>query len=787
MVRFPGIAWRRTAVALGIAACVVGVVCWQRFWPARPNVLLITLDTTRADHLGSYGHAAALTPTLDALARSGVRLERAYATAPLTLPSHATMMTGLYPPEHGLRTNGKGRLAADVPTLARTLQKQGYRTGAFVGSFVLDSRFGLDQGFETYDDDLSGMARPHDELHRERPGNLVVDKALSWLGQNSGAPVFCWVHLYDPHFPYEPQAEDLARRFDKQPYDGEIAFVDRQVQRLVNFMTSGGRSSQTLVIVAGDHGEGLGEHQERTHGYMLYESTLRIPWMFSWPGQLPAGTVVRAPVSLVDLTPTVLECLHIAQPIGMTGRSLKPAFFGEPVTPSPCYAETDDPLLDRGWSGLRSFITPEWKFINTTIPELYRLTDDPGELRNLAQSEPRQRELLRGELADVEQRLVQRGTEQVALTAKEKRMLATLSYTAGQATPRPASDQPRADIKQMLVHQNRLEDALHLLAGGHLTAAEKLLRQVVGAVPDFYVAWGNLGLCLAEQGRFDEAVGCYQKVLTHDPDDMSALLNLAAARKAQNRIKEAEESLQQALQIEPDSADAWYALAGLSLHRGRAVEALSRYQQAVESDPEHAAAHRGLGDLLSEMGRLDESLEQYELSLKSDPQLVAALVNQGTVLARLGRLEAAANAFQAALKISPQDGLAHANLGRVLMQNKRIAEAIVHFNQAIETVPNDPLALMNLAWILATSKDAKLRDGARAVELARRGVKANAEKSARVWDVLAAACAETGQFTEAKTAISRAISLTPQRQSRTLQELRERQTEIHAGRPIREE
>ncbi|MBL8851835.1 MAG: sulfatase, partial [Planctomycetaceae bacterium] len=313
---------------LGGLLLIAGLVAgsWWMLAPRRPNLLLITLDTTRADRLGCYGYDGAKTPTLDALANSGARFSRAYATAPLTLPSHATMMTGLYTPEHGLRTNGKGRLHSEIPTLAESLQQAGYRTGGFVGAFVLDAEFGLNQGFDEYDADLSQSRRTDDPLHRERPGNAVVDRALAWLGADANEPFFCWVHLYDPHFVYQSHAAEFGDEFEQRPYDGELAFVDQQVQRLTGFLTSNEIAEDTLVIIVGDHGEGLGDHQEMMHGYMLYNSTLHVPWIVSWPGRIPSDVVVDEPVSLVDLMPTTLDCLGVPPPLDMTGQSLKPAF-----------------------------------------------------------------------------------------------------------------------------------------------------------------------------------------------------------------------------------------------------------------------------------------------------------------------------------------------------------------------------------------------------------------------------------------------------------------------------
>jgi arylsulfatase A-like enzyme len=442
----------------GIAA---GLIWWST--PRRPNFLLITLDTTRADRLGCYGHAGARTPTLDALAKSGVRFSQAYATAPLTLPSHATMMTDCTRPSMGCGPTKPP--AFEIPTLAETLQQTGYRTGAFVGAFVLDATFGLHRGFDKYDADLSQTRRTDDPLHRERPGNVVVDRALEWLGVAAQRPFFCWVHLYDPHFPYQPHVDVFGEDFQEQPYDGELAFVDRQVARLTEFLKSNGLTENTLVMVVGDHGEGLGDHQETMHGYMLYNSTLHVPWLAAWPGRIPPDVVVTEPVSLVDLLPTSLECLQMPPPAGTTGQSLMPAFSGQPITPSTCYAETDDPRLDNGWSGLQMLLTPDWKYIRTADPELYRLSDDLAEQHDLADAEVEQVQSLDRDLLDFLSGLTPRKTDLAALSSRDVRILSSLGYTAGQSSAQPLGDWADRYQDRSAAFQSR-RGATHLMEAG---------------------------------------------------------------------------------------------------------------------------------------------------------------------------------------------------------------------------------------------------------------------------------------------------------------------------------
>ncbi len=348
--------------------------------PSRPNLVLVTLDTVRADHLGCYGDSQAITPALDGLAAEGLRFTSASSTVPLTLPSHTTILSGLLPPHHGLRNNGAGLLAPGTPTLATLLAAAGYRTAAFLGAFVLDHRFGLAGGFEVYDDEIPRDPKAGTILEAERPGRDVMDRALAWLrtpGKGDARPFFLWVHLYDAHAPYQPPAQ-WAAKHPGRPYDGEISEVDEQVGRLLAELKSRGLDGRTVVAVAADHGEGLGEHGELTHGLLLYEPTLHVPLLLRAPWGLQPR-VVAAPVSLVDLAPTLAGLVGHPFPAGRDGRDLSRALLaGEEPAAGNVYAETRYPATF-GWSPLAALRRRDRKYIASPRPELYDLARDPGE------------------------------------------------------------------------------------------------------------------------------------------------------------------------------------------------------------------------------------------------------------------------------------------------------------------------------------------------------------------------------------------------------------------------
>ena len=349
------------------------------------NVVLITIDTLRADHLGCYGYKQIKTPNIDGLAADGARFERAFAAVPVTLPSHTSMLTGTYPMLSGIHDFSGNRLSPLQPTMASVLKQAGYQTGAVIAAAVLDSRFGLNQGFDFYYDHFEFSRLDEANLDEmERPGNVVADVALDWLAKNSQKKFFLWMHLYDPHFPYHPP-EPYSREYAAQPYDGEIAFADAQVGRLIQFLKEKGIYQNTVIVLAGDHGESLGEHGEKTHGFFIYNATMHVPLIIRLPEQAAARTVAD-PVSLVDLMPTVLGAVGVEIPSQVQGHSLLSELRGgqvESVRDRVLYGETFLPRIHFNWSELRGSENAKYHFIDAPRPELYDLAKDPGEVHNL--------------------------------------------------------------------------------------------------------------------------------------------------------------------------------------------------------------------------------------------------------------------------------------------------------------------------------------------------------------------------------------------------------------------
>lgn len=671
--------------AFGLLLLAGGSWGYWRFLTPRPtvNLLFITLDTTRADRLGCYGDSDAATPTLDRLASAGVRFDRAYSPAPLTLPAHASLFTGLYPPEHGLRTNGRGRLDEKLPTLPELLQEVGYDTAAFVASFVLDRRFGLGRGWGVYDDQLTPTASAPDALQRQRGARDVVDAALNWFHKRDARPFCLWVHFYDPHHPYEAHAEEFGDRFADRPYDGELAAVDVQIARLLKAVESAGQLDNTWVIVVGDHGEGLGDHVEQTHGYTLYDSTQRVPLLMKWPGHITAGHAVPQPVSLVDVLPTVVEQLRLSCPTVPKSRSLAPVFTGKPIDERMCYGLTDDPFLQNGWSPLRSLVQGRWKYIRTRLPELYDLEDDPGETRNLDASHPQEAARLAKSLEDFERGLVERTAKPVQLTPREQRALESLGYLGGRRTPDAADLRDAPDVKEMLPFNVAAQDALDILRAGDAETAITRFRAIIAESPQHVPARVFLGEALEQQGRVDEALGYYAEVLKLKPDHVDALLHLATARAAQGHSEEALNYFDEVLRISPELTSARYNLALVLMRIGRTEEAEQQLKETLRLDDAFLNAHGALANVFVQQGRTKSAIQHLRREVELNPQSWDSRVNLAALLAEQ-EPQAAEQWLREAEKISPKNPQVLYNLGAFLLLQNRPRDAVPYLEQAVE-------------------------------------------------------------------------------------------------------
>ncbi len=664
---------------LGAALLLAGLAAVWRFAPpltpdapefvrtADQNVLLITIDTLRADALGSYG-GAARTPNLDALAAEGVRFDFAHAHAVVTLPSHASILTGQYAFQHGVRDNAGFRLAGEAVTLAEAAHEKGFATGAFVGAFPLDRRFGLAQGFDEYDD-LSGReVSPADFEFSERPAADVVAAAQAWIGRQH-TRWLAWVHVFDPHSPYAPPAP-FDREYASNPYAGEVASVDAALGPLLK-MARGGTRPTTIVVTA-DHGEGLGDHGEPTHGVFAYESTLRVPLILAQVRPAAQGVaaprgaewVSTVPVRHVDIAPTVADLTGLSLPQGLPGRTLLTAFEHE-TEPRPAYFEAMTAMLKRGWAPLRGVLVGREKYIDLPLEELYDLAADPGEGRNLA---PARRDRVRVMTARLEGFGPTMPGEQAPETGEVRARLQALGYLSGSAPRKPRYGEDD-DPKRLIDVDRLMIDGIELHRAGRAREAADAYRRVIARRPDMGLAYRRLAFIQWESGATREAIATLREALTKNGPD----------------------------------ADIDIRLGTYLAESGALNEAIPMLERPVAADPENTEALNALGIAYARAGRSGDALRLFERILALVPQDPFALENIGTVHLQRGDLVAAGEAFARAAANDPASSRARAGLGVVAMNAGRRAEAIDHWRRAVELDAANYDALYNLATELVNA------------------------------------------------------------------------------------
>lgn len=660
-------AWRGPLVVALLALVVAGVGWWWKarqrapvfVYSAEQNVLLVTIDTLRGDALGAYGGRAA-TPNLDRLANEGLRFTFAHAHAVMTLPSHASILTGRYPFDHKVRDNAGFRLPESVRTLAEAAKDRGLATGAFVGAFPLDRQFGLAQGFDTYDD-LSGQeVAPSDFAFSERPATAVVSRATAWIREQQ-KPWLAWVHVFDPHSPYAPP-QPFAEKYSGDLYAGEVAYTDHALGPLLDLARSGSRP--TTIVVTSDHGEGLGDHGEATHGVFAYETTLRIPLIvaqvgpFTSPGR---GQRVDAPVRHVDVIPTIARLLAFDVPADLPGRSLLTA--EAEAEPRSTYFEAMTAMLKRGWAPLRGVIVGREKYIDLPLDELYDLTADPPERRNLVGTSPEQVRVLTARLNEFGATMPD---DQKSENAEIRARLQSLGYLSG-SVARKAQYTEDDDPKKLI-------DLDHLMM---------------------------TGIELHRSGRSAEAMDAYRKVIARRPEMGLAYRRLAYIQWEIGATTDAILTLRRDIEKNGPSVETEVRLGTYLAETGDADAAIPMLERATKAEPDNVDALNALGIAFAGAGRPNEALRMFERILALNPLDAFALENVGTVHLQQGNGTGAHDAFTRALQNNPNSSRAHAGLGVMAMQGGRQDEAINHWRRAVELDPRNFDALYNLASELA--------------------------------------------------------------------------------------
>jgi choline-sulfatase len=655
----------------------------------RLNLVVVTLDTTRADRLGVYSRGGASeTPVFDRLAGDGVLFEQAMTSAPLTLPAHATMFTGGYPPQHGVRDNGGFFLDPGATTLAERLQTHGFRTGAFVGAYVLDSKWGLDQGFERYADDFDlSKVRAMSLGNVFRRAEDVVDLALPWLGEVKDQRFFAWLHFYDAHAPYDPP-EPFKSRFKDEPYNGEIAYADQQLGRVVEFLETNGLLERTVVVVLGDHGESLGEHEEGTHGFFIYETATHVPFLIRAPFGETRGRRVASPVRTADLTPTVLDLLGLpAIDTQIPGQSLAGLMSGARAElAADGYAEAMYPLHHYGWSALKAIRSGNYKLIDAPRPELFDLATDPGETTNLFDERRDVGNRLQRSLRALEAGFARAGGPAKAETVdpETRARLASLGYVSSFVATADDPDVVRADPKDKIALFNLMSEAQDLRENE--SAADRriaLLEKVVADDPNVIDAWFNLGNVHYRAGRFDEAIRFFAKALELKPDYDLALINMANAYRGLGKDAEALAGYEHYLRVDPKNAWVTYQAGEIHLDRRELDRASELFRQALAIDPKVASARVALGAIAITRGDRATAEREITAALDLKPDVRLAHFNLGVLAESRQDVEAALASYRKETELHDDAYRAMFNAARLLQQRGSMAEARALFERAV--------------------------------------------------------------------------------------------------------
>jgi arylsulfatase A-like enzyme/tetratricopeptide (TPR) repeat protein len=657
------------------------------------NVLVITLDTIRADRLGAYGNPQIRTDFVDGLADQGVLFDRCIAPTPLTLPSHASLFTGTYPVFHGVRDNSNYVVPAELTTMAELLSEEGYRTGGFVGAFVLSTRWGLDQGFETYTEPESGYdpsLMSFAQIHRS--ADAVVDDAIAWFRRESEQPWFAWVHLYDPHLPYEPPP-DFVREYPDDPYMGEVAFADAQLSRLHGFLQTAGLDSNTIVVFAGDHGEGLGDHGEFDHGLLIYQTTARVPLIIVHPDSTSRGVRRDEVVSLVDIMPTIAEALDLPLPESVQGQSLWPLIGGSGVfNEKPVYAETLYPKLHFGWSPLTALQDRQFQLIQSSDPELYDLDRDPAQENNLFETQPDVAERMIRDLGAMVERIgrgaMDASNEPDAGTIAK---LAALGYvTAGVSPDEGQSIDDLPSPRSMLPIYTLFGKAAAAVSAGDEAEGERMLLEIVEANSSLVDAWFTLGKLYKRQGRLAEAVSAYREAHARRPLDPSLVSKFADALISTGQPAEAEQLLLAAQAKHPDNPYIVFAMARVLETTGRFTESENLFRESLTLDPRLATAHVRLAALALRRGDFNAVNAELDAALRLDPGVPDASLIKGQLLESQNRIDEAAQAFRDELSSSPKSIPAAISLSRLEGRRGRTAEQERVLRNAIQANPRSP-------------------------------------------------------------------------------------------------
>jgi choline-sulfatase len=650
---------------------------------ARPNIILISVDTLRADRLRLNSPGAEATPNIDKFAHGGTSFSQETSMVPLTLPSHVAMLTSTYPFVSGVEDNGD-RLAPGAVTLAGTLRAHGYQTAAVLGSFVLDRRFGLDQGFDTYDSPSASLnSDSTDPGDIKRKGEAVADAGEAWLNTHSDRPFFLFLHLYDLHTPYNLSAAEEAKY--GKGYNGELSYIDHVIGNLWDYLAAHDLVNKSLIVFTSDHGEGLGDHGETTHGFFIYQSTLRVPLMIHWPaGGARMPERVDTPASLLDLSPTILDAVRLPVPQAMQGKSLLAAS----EIPRDIFSQSVYPQRHFGASALTALRRGHYKYIEAPRPEFYDLAQDPGESKNLYADRGSLASAYRERLNQLRQLYKPRSGGTVnALSPEVIERLHALGYLTGNSSI-PNSAPSGVDPKDRIADYEEYGRAIYLASLGHMEEGNTVLEAILGRDHDLSDVRLALGLNEQRMGRDADAVDQFRMVLAAEPANAIAHLDAGASYYNLRQYDKAEKELNAALAISPGYGKAEILLARSLAQRHEYDQASAEFNHVLQETPDSYDAHDGLGTLAAMRGDWNESEKQLKAALAIEPAAAETHNTLGNVYLRKGEMALARSEFEEAVRLKPNYAAAHYNLGVALVALKDLDGARSEFERALSADPN---------------------------------------------------------------------------------------------------
>ncbi len=664
----------------------------------QPPVILITIDTLRADHLPMWGASGVATPTLQALADRSVLFEQAVTTAPLTLPAHASLMTGTYPHFHQVRDNSTARLSGRIPTMATLLKRRGYETAAFVSSVVLDRRYGLDQGFDYYGDRFGSDVR-YSGTAAERAAGSVLAEFRGWLESRTNAePFFAWIHLYDPHAPYDP-----PESFDRRGYKGEIEYVDHELGGLFELLKRTGLERQSLILLLSDHGEDLDEHREPTHGFFLYDTVLRIPLLMKLPSEQLAGTRVTQQVRIIDVLPTVFQVLGSPLPrdARTQGAGLLSLALGKSGRALEAYSESLMPRIHFGWSALFSLRTPDFKLIEAPQPELYDLRKDPGEKRNLFEQRRGLGNQLRQQLRGIRSRFEGQAAETVAVDPRQQAKLQSLGYLSSSApvtVPLDLEDRPDPKLKidvyaEIYRGMQAFVEGDFSKATSHLERARTLDRSA-SLVHDY------LGRTYARQGRPREAISSYRTAAQLNPGNYEISLNLATAYLQAGDFKEAESGFTMLTTLNESDWQSWHYLGTSRVQLGNLAGAAEAFQRAAALDPKHPDTLFNLGSVYEGQAKHLRAVEIFQRLVALEPGDPQAWNSLATNYEAAGLRSQSEEAYRKAIKANPDYAITYFNFGNLYARAGDWKRAESLYRETIQRDKGFVQAYLTLAVVL---------------------------------------------------------------------------------------